>query len=261
MLGKLIKYDLKWINKSLSVFFIISLILSVITRIVGLFDSSFIGNILYSILKGICTTGCIAAIIINAVIRIWVRLGLNFYNDESYLTHTLPVSKSTLYDSKIISGIITMLISLVVIGISLLIVYLDGDMINKIKDIFSSGSIALIFINILIIIILEVMYLALCGIVGIIIGHRFNNGKKVKSILIGLGLYFLLQTIMLGIIFGISLLNNDISMLFSNTMSPDIKFEGAVKLLIIIVNIIYLVFNCGLYFVGKMLFKKGVNVE
>ena len=34
--------------------------------------------------------------------RMWVRFRSNFYGDESYLTHTLPIKREVLYTSKIL---------------------------------------------------------------------------------------------------------------------------------------------------------------
>ena len=39
-------------------------------------------------------------IILNNLMRLWARFKNNFYGDESYLTHTLPINKKTLYLSK-----------------------------------------------------------------------------------------------------------------------------------------------------------------
>ena len=262
MLGKLVKYDLAWINKSLSIFFIISLIVSSLTRISNLFTNSFVGEIIHSILRG-ATIGSIIALIINCAIRIWARLRNNFYKDESYLTHTLPVNKSTLYDSKIVSAIITLMISLIVVIITILIAYLDSDMINKIKNIFNNSDATFIFISLILSFILELFYMALCGFLGIIIGHRSNNGKLATSVVIGIILYFAIQTVMVVIMFAFSFINGDVNMLFTNNnnLVPDAHFSSGVKLLTVIANSIYALFVIAMYIIGKKIFNKGVNVE
>jgi len=260
MLKKLVKYDLLWINKSMIVFFIVSLIISILTRIVSCFDSSFVGNILYIVFKS-AFISCIVSIIINCCIRIWVRFRNNIYKDESYLTHTLPVTKNILYNSKILSSILSILISLLVVAICFIIVYLDNEMINKIKDIFSNNNVAFIFISILILMIFEAIYMTLCGIVGLIIGHKSNNNKIVMSVIAGLASYFIIQSVIFCVTFGIGLINSDINSLFSNTISQDVNFEKAVKSLVIITNVVYAIFITGIYLVGKVLFKKGVNVD
>ena len=262
MLKKLIKYDLIWMNKSMVIFFIISFIISVLTRVASYFDSSFIGNILYIVFKT-CSIACISSTLINCVIRIWVRFRTNIYKDESYLTHTIPVSKNTLYDSKIISSFFTLLISLLSILLDFIIVFLDNTMLDKLKQIFSDGNNTFIFINILIIMVLELLHVAYCGIMGIIIGHKSNNNKVLKSILIGIGSYYIIQTFIYAIIFLLGLFNPDIKVLFSNNpnSNSNLNFESGVKSLVIIADIVYIAFITLMHLICKKIFNKGVNVE
>ncbi len=69
----------------------------------------------------------------NSVLRSWVRFIQNIYKDESYLTHTLPVEKNTIFLSKFLSAIITCLVSLIVIAVCVLISYYSVDMVNFFK--------------------------------------------------------------------------------------------------------------------------------
>ena len=260
MLKKLIKYDLIWVNKSMSTFFIIALIISTLTRISSNFTSSFVGNIIYLILKGL-TIGILVSLMINCIIRIWVRFRLNLYKDESYLTHTLPVKKQTLYNSKIISSIISLLISSLVILICIVVAFFDQSMIDRIKDIFNQSGSSIVFISVIITMLLELFYATLCGIIGLVIGHKSNNGKMPKSIIVGILLYFAIQFISFIVIIAVGLANENMRGLFNNQMANDLNFETAVKTLEITMNLVYTVFIIGLYFVGEKLFKKGVNVD
>lgn len=256
MLKKLIKYDLIWINKFMSIYFLISLIISILTRIMSYFNSSFIGNIVYLILRG-CAISCFVSIIINCVIRIWVRFKNNTYKDESYLTHTLPVSKTTLYNSKIISSITSILIAIIVIILSFIIAFLDKSIIEFLKNYFNHNL--FIFISMIIITALEIIYMMNSGLLGILIGHRTNDKKVLKSVLIGIGLYFTIQLIILLIIYLLGLLNSDIASLFKADIF--VTELSTIKQLMIIVSIIYLLFNTGMYLVGKKIFLRGINVD
>ena len=69
----------------------------------------------------------LVSIFINNVIRIWGRCINNIYKDESYLTHTLPVEKKTIFLSKVLTTIITMFTSFLVIIISLAIACLTKE--------------------------------------------------------------------------------------------------------------------------------------
>src|SRR5574344_1912963 len=100
MLLKVLKYDLKFTYKNLIIFYTLSLVFALLGRICSIFDTSGIMLILSKINNGI-TISMIVSVIINNLMRVWARLVLNFYKDESYLTHTLPVKKSTLYLSKV----------------------------------------------------------------------------------------------------------------------------------------------------------------
>ena len=94
MLKKLLKYDLQSINIVLIVFYGLSIFFSILTRIFLSIENSFIFNVIGQICNG-TMIAMMFNIIINNLIRLWVRFKQNFYGDESYLTHTLPVEKKT----------------------------------------------------------------------------------------------------------------------------------------------------------------------
>ena len=258
MLRKLIKYDIKWINRLLYIYYAITIILALLTRISSCFTSSFIGNTIYLVLRG-CMISAFVTVIINCIIRIWVRFKTNIYKDEAYLTHTLPVDKNTLYNSKILSSGISILTSLLVILVCFVVAFLDKNIIEYLKQIFSNFDSAFVFIFLIIIAILEFSYMMYCGLIGILIGHKSNNKRNLKSTIVGIGLYFIIQILILIIIYLMGFLNNDINSLFKSSM--DVVNISMFKTLVIIVSIIYLVFISGMYFVGKKILNEGVNVD
>ena len=110
MLKKLLKYDLIYTYKIIIIYYTLSIIFALLTRIFLNFDATLL-NIIGSICSGVTITFMIN-ILVNTLIRNWVRFNYNFYKDESYLTHTLPVSKTKLYLSKFLTASITPLILL-----------------------------------------------------------------------------------------------------------------------------------------------------
>ena len=221
MLGKLIKYDLKKTSKTVVVYLIITLIFCIITRIMSNFNDSIMGNIFYAILRGV-SISCIVGVIINFSMSIWVRFRRNIYCDESYLTHTLPVSKNTIYNSKIISAYIIIIITVILLIGCTAIAFLNKDTI--------------------------------------LIGHQSNNKKVVRSIILGILLYYVIQTILLIAIYGFGLLNSDIKELFAT--NPDMNnLPAGFKSLILLSNILYAIAIIGMYFWGKKILNKGVNIE
>ena len=258
MLKKLIKYDFIWINKFMMIYFSISFIVCILTRIMSYFTDSFFGNLLFMILRGVAIS-CFVSILINCVIRIWARFNLQTYKDESYLTHTLPVSKNTLYNSKIISSIISLLLSLIVILICFLIVFLDKAFIDLLDKFFVSEGVVFTIISMIITVVLETTYILNSGIIGMLLGHKSNDKRMFKSIVIGIALYFVVQGIMLSLVYSFGLLNNDVNLLFTDAATAD--YVKSLRSLIVIANLIYLSFISIQYFVGKKLFNDGVNVD
>ena len=122
MLTKLLKYELKDRVKNLTAFYIIAIVFAVLTRLFFMIENSLVFEIIAKFCSGV-TISMMFNIIINNVLRFWVRFRQTMYGDESYLTHTLPVNKSTLYSSKMISGLITMIISVLVIVVSMVVAY------------------------------------------------------------------------------------------------------------------------------------------
>ena len=86
-------------------------------------------------------------ILINNILRIWARTIKNFYSDEAYLTHTLPIKKETLFLSKVLTTIITLLTSTLVIVISLLICYYSKENIEILKNILNQINISNITVD------------------------------------------------------------------------------------------------------------------
>lgn len=262
MLKKLLKYDLKWCFKPLIVFYILSIFFAIMVRIIESFEQSLI----ILIIDKICCGALIAMIInilINCFMRNWARFVKNIYKDESYLTHTLPVSKNKIYLSKILTAMITLLTSFIVIVACLAISSLNNDNWILLKEsleqsaiYFDSSVFGFIFVM-LIAIFFQFLFMMMSGILGIIIGHKFNNLKIVKSIIIGFITYMMLSANSIIILYIAGLLNPDIMLVFSNM---DIS-SNALKDMMIVGIIVYVVYNVIIYFVGNKLLNKGVNVD
>ena len=126
MLKKLLKYDLEYNYKILVIFYLLAIFFAVFTRICFSIENSFIMNIIGKICSG-TTIAMIFNILINNLMRLWVRFKYNFYGDESYLTHTLPIDRKTQYLSKTLASIITLFSSVLVIALTLFIAYYSKE--------------------------------------------------------------------------------------------------------------------------------------
>lgn len=263
MLRKLLKYDLENIYKILVVFYTLAIFFAILTRIFLNIENSFIMEIIGKICSG-TTIAMIVNILINNLLRIWVRFRNNFYGDESYLTHTLPVKKETLYLSKFLTFIITLFTSFLVLGASLFIAYYSKENLEFLKSFLLpianayNSTIIKILMAFLFIFFLQFANMVQSGYTGIILGHRQNSAKIGFSVLIGFASYIGTQIVAVVLLFVMALFNKDFMNLF---ITNEVISIGIAKMIIYIAIIIYTIILIGLYFTNLKLFKKGVNVE
>ena len=263
MLKKLLKYDLENIYKVLNIFYVLALLISILTRIFFSIKNSTMANIIAQIFSG-TTIAMIANIIINNLMRIWVRFKQNLYGDESYLTHTLPVSKKTIYLSKFLTSIITMTTSIIIIGITLFIAYYSKEnllflenLLTPIANMYEINIMTFLTMTLLIFA-LELISALQSGYTGLILGHRKNNNKIVYSIVMGLITYTITQIFVLICILVFGIFNPGIIDLFTSNNINNLSLFKDIMYMSIIIYSICIIVN---YFVNTYLFEKGVNVD
>jgi len=264
MLNKLLKYDLKYMIKNMAIFYILSIFFAITTRILFNMEQSVIINIIGQISVG-CMFAMIINTLINTIMRSWVRFRDSLYKDESYLTHTLPVTKNDLYNSKFIQTLIFFFISFIVVLISLFIAYYSKEnwlaITNYVKTITTGLNMSTsFFITMAIIIIfLEVFNAIQCGFLGIILGNKMNNGKIGYSVLFGFITYLVAQSLILGLVFVYGLFDSSIMELFKTaTINIDVE---AFKVLAILSSLLYIMIIFIMSILCKKELNKGVNVE
>lgn len=262
MLKKLLKYDMKNMYKFLSVFYILMIVFAILTRILFSMKQTVIISILSQISVG-AMFSMVASSLINVLMRNWIRFKQTLYADESYLTHTLPVSKTVLYESKFILSFINLLTTFIVILVSILIAYYTKERFDLLYNMISPfaglyGMSCKTFITFCIIILfLEILSGLQSGFLGIILGHRKNTNKTALSVIYGLVIYFLSQVLVLLFLYIIGIFNKDIMLIFTDTL---IKTSIIKSLMIICIFIyVFIVFLINILCVN--VFKKGVNVE
>ena len=263
MLGKLLKYDLKWVYKLIIVFYCLALIFSVIGRAFGEIENSLICEIVSQIAFGTAISMMVSGLI-NCLMRSWVRFTRNLYKDESYLTHTLPIEKKNIFASKVITGIVAIFTSMVIIIICLFICYYSEANMEALKGLLEiaattyNTTVLNLLLLIALVIFLELVYVLLIGYLGIILGHKFNKNKMARSIVIAVILYFVFQGLTLGLIAVYGLFNPEVMNLINTT---DIVNVEAIKSVMYVGIGIYVVYSIILYWLGKRYLNKGVNIE
>lgn len=263
MLGKLLKYDLKWIYKVVGIFYILAIIFSAIGRALSTIENSVVFEVVSQFTLGIAVAMMLNSLI-NCMMRLWARFIRNLYKDESYLTHTLPVEKKTIYASKAISAVITIITTAIVIVTSLFICYYSEANLEFIKQILEltastyNMTVLSLLLLISIVITLQILFIVLIGYVAIVIGYKSNKNKMLKSIITGFGLYMLTQIISLALIYIFGIFNSNVMNLINTTEIINID---AIKFVMYGVIGVYAIYILTYYMIGKRTFEKGVNVD
>lgn len=263
MLKKLLKYDLKRVYKNLIIFYSLSIFFSILTRIFLNIPNSTMMLIIGKICSGV-TISMFFNIIINNLLRLWVTFTSNLYGDESYLTHTLPVTKNELYLSKFLTALLSVLTSTLVISLSIFIAYYSKENIEILKtylttiaNIYDSSITSIIIVTIALLF-LELTTGIQAGYSGIIVGHIKNNNKVVFSIVYGFIIYIITQLLLLLIIYLVALFNPDIMSIFTTNDLPNIS---TIKLIMYLALFIYTSYLIIYYFINTHLLNKGVNID
>ena len=262
MLTKLFKNDFAWIfNKAMWIYYLVLILVTISVKIVENVKQNLFLVMVDKVLVGIFISCCIS-ILITCFMRIWARFITNLYKDESYLTHTLPVTKNQIFNAKVFASILTLIISLLVIVACVAFVYLNENTFEELRVMYDSlvqaynGVIAVIFvIGLVLLIILEMINMMMAGIFGIISGHRSNNYRMIKSIFIGIAYYFAVAII---IVVTLNIISENLLNEVVTNGFPGIKTlstMGLTSLALYIISILFFYFN------SKRILNKGVNVE
>lgn len=225
MLAKLFKYDMKFFGKFMLPFLIITVITSCLSRLMlELSSSYFIFKILYWTFIIIANT-----LIINSIFQIIIRIIIRFksqvYGDESYLIHTLPVTRKEIILSKILSGSLWLWITILVAFFCIFIQYMLGNMEEIVNVIKIFATIYQMNMNWMIILFLLYIFFIfewlLCMLLfSIELGHRKSDKKGLWSFIYAC--IFFIITVLTNLIgvFGFSLFNPDMLTVFKTNEMP-----------------------------------------
>ena len=261
MIGKLYKHDIKKMTKTLVWFYLLSLGLAGITRLVNIGSHIQFVNIIGKVLQGM-TFSAIANILINMVIHVLLAFSRGFYKDESYLTHTLPVTKTQLFTSKFLAGTTVIVCSLLVSFLSLFILFYTKDLFNVIKAYLqmsivglemSGGAFVILLVFALIVELLCMMAMAFTAIIKC---NTYNTKRIIKGVVWFVVYYMVAAIINLLSIVIVFALSGNISEISATVMSGK-----AFVSTIVMAFVDYLVFTIAHFFIANKIFNRGVNVD
>ena len=261
MLKYLMKYDLKKMYKLLKWLYILSVVLAGITRLLSIWNNVQIIKIIGIVFSALTYTAIINTVV-NTFIHILLRFAHNFYKDESYLTHTLPVKKNDLILSKFLSSLIVVLSSVAVAFLSLFILFYSPEFVQGMKatieTVISGFSISGgLFIFLAVILILaQICAMMSFGFTAIVKGYSYNRNRGICGVVWFIVYYSVCSFTSLVLSVIVTAITGDLSSLFSNQLT-----NGAFLSILIIGLISYISYAILFYFLCRKEFNKGVNVD
>ena len=261
MTKSLLKYDLKNMTKILIYIYIIAVGLAGLTRLINIGSNIQTIAIIGYIFSGL-TYSAIGSILVNTFVHILRVFVCNFYKDESYLTHTLPVSKKQLLLSKFLASLIVIFASVFVCFLCFFILFYSPDFMQAIKGFVATAVAGFNMpVWLFIVLIVAVVFSQICAIISmafssVVKANTYNHKRVIKG-LIWFGLFYFSSIIvtLLLVLLAFAVTGN-ISQFFATTLSQS-SFVG-----ILIVGLLaYIAYSIIFYFICQKLFEKGVNVD
>ena len=261
MLSKLLKKDLNKNMRWLWILFAATIVVSAITR-----GCKELGeNIAFFKILGIFFDSVFYALAVNGILQPFLRNFLNFhksfYSDESYLTHTLPVTKNQLINSKYLTAVIELVAGFACVVASLLIMYASPEFSLMLKMLISSlvvGSFSLglaITLIILLIIVEFFMYISIIYF-AIVVAYRAKEHRAFKAFLITAAMA-LSALAVLAVVLVVVLAINGVKLSASTLVLSSTAFVSVILAAIVVYSLVSVLF----YFLTKREFNKGVNVD
>lgn len=288
MFAKLLKYNLKPILKSILPFIIAFLAVVILFNLTD-YDTELIYDEEHHIIGenypqttaffhnifSFLMSCCLILLIATTIKAIWKRFKTNFYSDEAYLTHTLPISRQTLWNSHVCSMFITfgVVITTLILSCFILLLTKDGARVLDTLGLLGGCSHCLgeyysvkplrleFYLSYILAFLGEFIFLTLCGLTGIILKNR--SGKNI-TLLAGAGLYIIGNCLMLLIFNFIGSLDPEILELFEGMphRTPGFDFDTSyLTRALFYIGLVYTVYSTILYFVDRKLLQRGVNLD
>lgn len=261
MLGKLLKKDLSRNMRWLWILFVATLGVALVGRICKELGTNIV---LFKIL-GIIFDSVFYALLVNVILQPFLRNFLNFttslYKDESYLTHTLPVTKTQIINSKFLTAIIEIVLGFVVLVASLLIMFFTPTMFDTLTLIlsfviigeFSIGWLVTLFIALIVVEFL--MFIAIIFF-SIILAYRAKEKRVLKTFLLTTVFAFAAITVLF-VIMIIVLSVNGVALTSATLSLSSTALVSALCASVLVYTTLTVVF----YILAQKAFRKGVNVD
>lgn len=267
MLRKLMKHELRSTSRILLPLFLIILVLSVGTSVVVRNGESVTNPILTAVNIIIVSAYGIALCAVFLVLLVLMinRFRTNLLSDEGYIMFTLPASVHQLVWSKIIVCCLWFLATVVVVGLSGLIVGFDLDMLREVREFIAD---VLQFLNARYaingtIILIEALVLFFVGFASFCLqfysamsfGQSFAKHKRLLAVAFFFGSQFVVQFI-LSLFFS----NRNLELYFENFFSQYSPMTS-IHIFFGLSILISLIYAAIFYLVTTYCLQKRLNIE
>ncbi len=270
MLAKLLKYDVKRNVKVLGLYILLTVAVAVLMRIVSMQDGSFF-SVIQSVLMMVLSV-LLFGLVLIPILLAWAYLIRYMFQDEGYLTNTLPVKTSTIFTSTWLTGMLLLFVSLCVLAFCLWIGLYHGSLqalidtfLNELGVAFDFESPILFLILTFFVFYLEMAFVMNAGYTGIVIGYSSEKNSFLKSILIGIGIYFLWNLILTGILLIYGLIDPQVySMMFEERLNDleSIKMQITFVKNVFVLGIgAYLIINLFQFLMDQKVLKRCVEYK
>lgn len=237
-----------------------------------------IANDLQQFLHGLSQfmISCSLILLVAVAIRtIWRRFKSNFYGDEAYLTHTLPIPRHTLWNARVCIVLITFVSIIFVAIINCLILALTRDGQQLLESLGLIGGCShcvgayyyieplslTYYLSYIFVALTEFIFLTFCGLFGIILSNHFSKNIALLS---GIGVYFIGSLLVVGTFFLISNFDPTILNMLHGPSIASPGFDLDLSFMARALSYIGIVYTCHcviLYFTNRKLLNQGVNLD
>ena len=261
MIKKLMKYDLKKMTRILIYIYLVSIAFASLTRLVFIWKDIQAVAILGYALQAVVYSA-IGSILVNTFVHILKTFLDGFYKDESYLTHTLPVSKNKLLASKYLSSLITIFASVLVCFVSLFIMFYSKSFVLSLKG-FIRATVANfnMSVGLFLFLMVAIIFSQICAIMSmafwaVVKANTYNHKRVLKGLICFFIYYFASMILTLISIVVVFVVSGSLHELTASVLS-----QKAFVSILVIGLVLYVIYAIVFYFITRKLFNKGVNVD
>jgi len=261
MFCKLLKNDLKKNMRWMWILFVSTILVAGIAR--GFKELG--ENIVFFKILGIFFDSVFYSLAVNVILQPFLRNFFNFtksfYGDESYLTHTLPVTKKQLFNSKFLTAFIEICLGFICLVVSLLIMFVSPTFFETLKFLISTiilGNFSLSLVLTLFVVLVFVEFLMFITIIfySIILAYKSKEKRVLKTFMLTAVFSFIALTVLAVVMLSILLING-VDFKSSMLMLSNNTFMSIIITGIIVYSVVIVIF----YLLAKKEFSKGVNVD